>query len=135
MHSICLICIFRYLTSGCTLIDLYYSYKCDIPTVNGIVEELYDAFWELNSTFLAVSSEDDWLSIASDFEKTANFPHRAGAIDGKHIRIIKPKDTGFLYHNYKHYFSIVLLAICNSNYLFRAVDIRAYGKCLLQKID
>lgn len=93
-----------------------------------MVEEVCEAIWELNSNFLAVPSENEWLNIASDFERIANFPHCLGAIDGKHIRIIKPKDSGSLHHNYKHYFSIVLLAICDSNYLFRAVDIGAYGK-------
>ena len=91
-----------------------------------MVEEVCEAIWELNSNFLAVPSENEWLNIASDFERIANFPHCLGAIDGKHIRIIKPKDSGSLHHNYKHYFSIVLLAICDSNYLFRAVDILGF---------
>jgi len=60
--------------------------------------------------------------------KHANFPNCLGAVDGKHIRLIKPTESGSLYYNYKHYFSVVLLAICDSNYLFISVDIGAFGK-------
>lgn len=69
-----------------------------------------------------------WLAIAEGFEKNANFPHCIGALDGKHIRIIKPAHSGSMYFNYKNYFSIVLLAMCDSNYMLTFVDIGAFGK-------
>lgn len=48
-----------------------------------------------------------WLNIAEGFKSRANFPR----VLGKHVRVIKPSLTGSLYYNYKHYFSILLLAI------------------------
>jgi hypothetical protein len=78
------------------------------------------------SVFLEAPTEEEWLDIAAGFKRDANFPHCVGAIDGKHIRIIKPSNTGSFYYNYKNYFSLVLLAVCDSNYMFRAVDIGVY---------
>lgn len=41
-----------------------------------------------------------WLEIANKFETLANCPNCIGAINnGKHIRVIKPTDTGSLYYN------------------------------------
>lgn len=67
-----------------------------------------------------------WLNIAEGFKSKANFPHVLGGLDGKHVRVIKSSLTRSLYYNY---FSILLLAICNSNYKFIYVDIGSYEKC------
>lgn len=51
-----------------------------------------------------------------------------GAIDGKHIRIQNFPHAGSMNFNYKHHYSIVLLAIADADYNFLFVDIGAYGK-------
>lgn len=73
-------------------------------------------------------TKEKWIQIAQDFYKHANFPNCLGAIDGKHIRIIKPEQSGSLFYNYKCFFSIVVLAVCDSNYCFTSVDIGGFGK-------
>lgn len=62
--------------------------------------------------------EQLWKDTAVKFEHRSNSPHCLGAIDGKHIHITKLTRTGSQHFNYKHYFSIVLLVVVDSNYKF-----------------
>lgn len=55
--------------------------------------------------------KEKWIEISELFYNVTNFPNCIGAIDGKHIRILKPAHSGCLYYNYKQFFSINLLAV------------------------
>ena len=67
------------------------------------------------------------MKIAKEFETTWNMSHVLGAWNGKYICIQCPPNTGILFHNYKGFFSYVLLAICDAKYNFTLVDIGQYG--------
>ena len=56
------------------------------------------------------------------------FPNCIGALDGQHIRLKTPKKSGSLFYNYKSFFSIVLLALVNSNYKFIYSDVGSNGR-------
>lgn len=43
------------------------------------------------------------------------------------MRIKKPANSGALYHNYKGYFSNVMMAVCDGNYRLMYVDFGSYG--------
>jgi hypothetical protein len=65
---------------------------------------------------------------ANEFENIWNFPHVVGCLDGKHIRIVCPNDSGSMFFNYKKYFYVVLQALVDANYKFITVDIGGFGK-------
>ena len=58
------------------------------------------------------------LEVASDFNDKLNFSHCLGAIDGKHVVLQCPANTGSSFFNYKGSFSMILLAVVVANYLF-----------------
>jgi len=94
-----------------------------------IVRDVCSVIWnELVEVYMPTFTEQYWKDISTGFEKQANFPHCIGAIDGKHIRIIKPTGTGSQHYNYKQFFSIVLLAVVDSDYKFIYVDVGSFGK-------
>jgi DDE superfamily endonuclease len=72
-------------------------------------------------------TEDIWRKSEVGFSNKWNFPNACGALDGKHVRIRAPAVTGSIHFNYKAFFSMVLLAICNYNYMFTGVEIGSAG--------
>jgi hypothetical protein len=73
-------------------------------------------------------TEAEWKVMANGFNDQWNFPNCLGAVDGKHVSIKKPPHTGSYYYNYKTFFSIVLIAVVNSNYEFHRVDASINGR-------
>ncbi|XP_073422176.1 uncharacterized protein [Dendrobates tinctorius] len=117
----------RFLVTGETLSSLHF--RIGISTLSGIVVDNCRALWNvLCPEFMPLPTAEKWMEIAEKFWTVCNFPNWLAAVDGKHIRIIKPKRTGSEYYNYKKYFSTVLMAIADADCVFIAVDIGAFGR-------
>jgi hypothetical protein len=66
--------------------------------------------------------------IVDDVWVLWNFPNYTGAIDGKHVKIQAPPQSGSKFFNYKHTFSVVQLALVDAHYKFTVVYIGSYGR-------
>ncbi|XP_050676737.1 uncharacterized protein LOC126973475 isoform X1 [Leptidea sinapis] len=120
----------RYLASGCSFKQLHYNFRVGMSTISKIIKETCSVIWSvLSAEYLKLpNTEEEWRAIAEAFKTKANFPHCLGALDGKHIRITKPINSGSMFFNYKDYFSFILFAIVDSEYRFIYVSIGSYGK-------
>ncbi|KAJ8720826.1 hypothetical protein PYW08_006291 [Mythimna loreyi] len=76
---------------------------------------------------MANKQEEDWIQIADEFYQRTNFPNVIGAIDGKHIRMVKPQHSGSSFYNYKKYFLCVLMTWTDADYKFVSIDVGAFG--------
>lgn len=97
-------------------------------TMQKILVEVCQAILE-NLTLLYVPDLDKltWQRIASEFEELWNIPKCIGALDGYHVWLQKPPHSGSMFFNYKKFFSIVLLALCDAYRRFTWFNIGHYG--------
>ncbi|XP_017881154.1 protein ALP1-like [Ceratina calcarata] len=119
----------RFLATGDSHKTISFSYRLGHTTVNKIVNETCAVIVRtLLHEMIPEPTNDTWTTTAEDFWTKWNFPNCIGALDGKHVVIQAPPNSGSQYYNYKKTFSIVLLALVDANYKFLAVDVGGYGK-------
>lgn len=73
-------------------------------------------------------SPNEWIKIAEEYESQWNFPHCLGSMDGKHVVIQAPFNSGSEFFNYKQTFSIVLFALVDADYNFLFIDTGCQGR-------
>lgn len=84
-------------------------------------------FTVLKKRYLGKPNSQKWRNIAREYLDYRQIPLCVGSIDGKHVRIQKPKNGGSLYYNYKSFHSLVLLVAVDANYVFTIIDVGACG--------
>lgn len=117
------------MASGDSYKSIAYNYLLGDRTVSNIVKEVAVAIWKhMQPIYLPEPTTEIWQSAASRFEQRWQFPHCVGAVDGKHVVIKKPGKSGSSYFNYKHTFSVVLMATVDADYKFITIDVGAMGR-------
>lgn len=98
-------------------------------TVGKIVRNVCELLWDTFQPYhMPIQTVTDFEAIAKRFQEIWRFPNCIGAIDGKHCKIKCPGNSGSMYFNYKHTFSIVLQAVADDHYKFLFVDVGGFGK-------
>ena len=106
-----------------------YGFSVPHNTISLLVPEVCQAIIDeyADEVLKCPVTPDEWREVSEQFKNRWNFQHTLAAIDGKHIAIRAPPNSGSLYFNYKGFFSIVMLAAVDADYKFLWVDIGANG--------
>ena len=92
----------RYLAHGHSHQSMAASFLLGVSTVGEIVREVCKALWlALKDEFVAFPTGAQWSRLKAEFWDDWNFPNCVGAIDGKHVQIKAPVNSGSSYYNYK----------------------------------
>jgi hypothetical protein len=112
----------RYLTSGGNFRVLEDIFRIHHTTIGKIIPEVCGAIWTaLSGDYIKCpTTADEWMKVAQRFEDRWQYPRGLGAVDGKHVHVQAFGNSGSTFHNYKHGFSIVLLAVVDADYKVRA---------------
>ena len=121
----------RYLATGESYTSLSCQFRVGRSTISKFLPQVCRAIQdEFTREYLRCpTTPDEWKELETEFRIRWNVPHALGALDGKHVALKKPKNSGALYHNYKGFFSIVMLALVDGQYKFRWVDVGTAGSC------
>ncbi|XP_039310136.1 uncharacterized protein LOC120358799 isoform X2 [Solenopsis invicta] len=118
----------RYLCTGDLPLTVALAFRVGESTVREVVKEVCNILIKiLEPLYLSPPTKEDWRICFHGYWKRWNIPNCAGSIDGKHIRLRCPPNSGSLYFNYKKFYSVVLLAVSDHLYRFTLVDIGAFG--------
>lgn len=119
----------RFLATGDSYQSLQYAFRVAHNTISLLVPQVCEAIVEefKDEQFNTPTTQAEWQAVADKFATRWNFSHCCGAIDGKHVRIRKPRHAGTLYYNYKGYHSIVLLGLVDADYKFLWANVGAEG--------
>ena len=118
------ICLYRLARGG-----YYYTISemsgLGVSTIQGIVSQVSQAIvenlWKDSVANLMPVSEEDYKQLMGNMVNMWQFPFCWGALDGCHIPIKCPSggaEAAKEYHNFKNFYSVVVMAIVDAKYRF-----------------
>ena len=119
----------RHLATGESYHSLAFQFRVPHNTISLLVKEVCESIVEefQAEVICTPTNAAEWKELADRFYSRWQLPHCLGAIDGKHVAIKCPSESGSVYHNYKGFFSIILLAVVDADYKFIWADVGANG--------
>lgn len=119
----------RFLATGSAYRALEFDFRVAHNTIARFVPEVCRAIQEeyAAEVFQTPQDPDGWRRVERGFRNRWNLPHCCGALDGKHVAIKNPSHAGSLYHNYKGFFSIIMMALVDADYKFLWVNVGTPG--------
>ncbi|XP_074027668.1 uncharacterized protein [Leptinotarsa decemlineata] len=89
----------RFIATGRSYEDLKFSAIISPQALGHIIPETCKAiYYVLKKDYLKFpKTAEEWKTISKDFENKWIFPNCLGAVDGKHITIIPPANSGSYY--------------------------------------
>ena len=118
-------CLFlRYVASGESFRSLEYQFRISRRSTSRMIPKVAKAIIDVfkHQYLKTPDTVDEWLEISDKFFQRWNFPNMIGAVDGKHIVLEQPFNSGSHYRNYKGTDSIILMAVVGPEYQFLFAD-------------
>jgi len=110
--------------------SLEYQFRISRKAISYIIQEVCTAIVETlrKENFNTPNSKEKWMEIAKKFHQHWNFPNGLGGVDGKHIVLQQPTNSGSHYRNYKGSHSIILMAMIGPEHKFLFADVGMNGR-------
>lgn len=98
-------------------------------SVNLIVKEFCEVVVRLlEPRYVRMPKAHELAEHLRQFEAVAGFPQVVGALDGCHIEVCPPSEHAVDYHNYKGWYSTILLAVADHRYRFLYTNTGSPGR-------
>jgi len=119
----------RYMATGESTRSLAFQFRLGHNSISLFIPQVCEAIRaEYQAEQMTTpSTPDAWLAVERKFASRWNWHHCCGALDGKHIRIVKPDHGGSNYYCHKGFHSLILLALVDADYKFLWVNVGAPG--------
>lgn len=83
---------------------------------------------QLEPLHMGMPRANEFVDHMQRFAASTGFPQGVGALDGCHIEVCPPKEHASDYHNYKGWYSIILLAVVDHMYKFLSISVGSPGR-------